>query len=221
MPNWCWSQVHISTDEEKLNKIYEEMDKALSSNPLGADFGNEWLGNLLVYIGMSKDEVISGPINCRGSITEYDIDDNGELVMNLETAWSPQFGAIKAFIEYVLNDENDEDAKYDYDFRYTAEESGCELYYSNDDETVGTYYVDIWNPNGDSDLDGLYENYSYCDEETLTEGLIKFLEAKGLPTDGTFEELCDRVQKSVKGEDCENGYVGFHKYEYADWYDFC
>ena len=215
MPNWCWSQVHISTDEEKLNKIYEEMKKALSSNKLGADFGNEWLGNLLVYTGMDKDEVIHGHINCRGSITDFDIDDNGELMMNLETAWNPQFGAIKKFIEYVLG----EDAEYD--FRYTAEESGCELYCSNDDEVVDTYYIDAWNPNGDGDLDELHANYSYCDEETLTKGLIKFLEAKGLLIlDGSFEELCDRVKEAVEGEDRESGFVSFHKYEYVDWLDF-
>ena len=221
MPNWCWSQVHISTDEEKLNKLYEEMKKALSSNPLGADFGNEWLGNLLVYTGMDKDEVLHGHINCRGSITDYDIDENGELMMTLETAWSPQFGAIKAFIEYVLDDENDEDAKYDYDFRYTAEESGCELYCSNEDGTVGAYYIDAWNPNDDADMDALSANYSYCYEDDVKRGLIKFLEAKGLPTDGSFEELCDRVKKAFEGEDCENGFVSFHQYDYVDWTDFC
>lgn len=211
MPNWCWSQVHISTDEEKLNKLYEEMKKALSSNPLGADFGNEWLGNLLVYTGMDKDEVIYGHIGCRGSITDFGIDDNGELMMNLETAWNPQFGAIKKFIEYVLG----EDAEYD--FRYTSEESGCELYCSNDDEVVDTYYIDAWNPNGDGDIDELAANYSYCDEETLTKGLIKFLEAKGLPTAG---ELRYRVKKAVEGEDRESGFISFHKYDYVDWLDF-
>ena len=214
MPNWCWSQVHISTDEEKLNKIYEEMKKALSSNPLAASFGNKWLGNLLVYTGMDKDEVLYGNIRCRGSIADYGIDDNGELMMNLDTAWNPQFGAIKKFIEYVLG----EDAEYD--FQYTAEESGCELYCSNEDEVVDTYYIDAWNPNGDGDLDELCANYSYCGEETLTKGLIKFLEAKGLPTDGSFEELCDRVKEAVEGEDCENGFVSFHKYDYVDWLDF-
>jgi len=204
MPNWCWSQVHISTDEEKLNKLFGEMSIALSSNPLGADFGNEWLGNLLVYTGMDKDEVISGHIGCRGSITDFGIDDNGELMMNLETAWNPQFGAIKKFIEFVLG----KDAEYG--FRYTAEESGCGLYCSNDDEVIDTYHIDAWDC--DDALDHLIAFYSYTTEDDLKCGLEEYL-----GHDGEFDDLMEEA--TAKAEEDGRG-LYFNKYDYIDWHDF-
>ena len=204
MPNWCWSQVHICTDEEKLNKLYEEMKKALSSNKLGADFGNEWLGNLLVYTGMDSEEVIHGHIGCRGSITDYGIDDNGELIMNLETAWNPQFGAIKKFIEFVLG----EDAEYD--FYYTAEESGCGLFCSNEDDMIDTYQIDTFD--ADEALDHLVAFYSYTTEDDLHRGLVEYL-----GHDGEFEDLLEEASK--KAEEEGRG-LYFNKYEYIDWLDF-
>ena len=204
MPNWCWSQVHISADAGKLNKLEEAMKKALSKEDT-SDFGNEWLGNLLIYTGMDSDEVASGSIRCRGSVTDFGRDENGELMMNLETAWNPQFGAIKRFIEFVLG----EDAEYD--FRYTAEEEGCELFCSNDDEVVDTYYIDAWD--ADEALEYLVAYYSYLPEEDLHKGLVEYL-----GHDGDFEKLL--VEAEVKA-DTDGCGCNFHKYEYVDWLDFC
>ena len=68
MPNWCFADLMIKTksikDAETLEK---EFEKAFSSNPLNTGYGNVWLGNLLLQIGMPEEDVIRGPVGCRGS----------------------------------------------------------------------------------------------------------------------------------------------------------
>ena len=107
---------------------------------------------------MSVDEITYGDISCRGSIEDWDIPEPDRLTMWLNTAWTPQLGALVKFLEFIgVND----------DITFTAEEFGCELYCSNNPDDVNTYYmycestkdIDHYNIRADEIADYLKEAY--------------------------------------------------------------
>lgn len=123
MPNWCATYITIQNEnEEELKRLEEELTNALKGND--SDFGDNWLGNLLLYLGYSLDEVSTGPISCRGSIDYIERFDD-ELLIDMQSAWTPHLLPIKLFTEKYAPES---------EILYTAEEPGFELYLTNDPE---------------------------------------------------------------------------------------
>lgn len=209
MPNWCFSDVEIISSKENIDILEGHFKKALSSNPLEADFGNNWLGNLLYYIGLPEEQVIHGSPRCRGSILYFNRDtDNDETIrLQTESAWSPHLQCIKMFVDHFVNED-------DVDIFYTAEESGCGLYYTNDLYFDGRVYVDYAEYSDDfpTELARLLDHCCDAEEKYVVEALSKYL-----GHEGTLYELAEEINDQL--EETDAGYVSLNIYEYVELSD--
>lgn len=180
MPNWCMTGITI-TSNGKLKKCFDEMQEALSSNPANAGFGNEWLGNLLLHIGMDEDEVVCGDIRCRGYVCDLTYDSGeacDEIVMHTESAWCPATKAIMMFVDKYCDD---------YEFLYWADEPGNGLYCSNDPSIAGKVSIDFYGSNE-------HEN-EYDLDDSIANAYLSDLTGKS----GTTEELIEAFNESDAG----------------------
>lgn len=191
MPNWCSSTVRIVASQKSLDILETEFKKAAGSGHSKTDFGDEWLGNLLLHIGMDMPTVLYGPIPCRGQvfcIEQYD----GELHMDVESAWGPHISCIRKFCEHFVDDA---------EVFYTAVEYGNQLFWTNDPEHVGTIIADVYD-SGDvpENLQGLEE--IYCEPK---ENVRKIL-ADCLGHDGTYDALVGEIDNMFRKS---HSYISF------------
>lgn len=191
MPNWCFTNIAINTDNEETAKaIYDKLENEWLKAPEGepvSGFGNEWLGCLAVNSGVidSYDGINESPIACRGEVEDVTLD--GESVyMITSTAWGPMIEPIYRAIEKNFGLDGIE-------IVYSAEEPGNQLFITNDENVADTYYVEIDGESGEQVLgafgvvDGECDNYSEGD-------LIDKLKAAFGIGDGensSIEELLD------------------------------
>lgn len=135
MPNWCQSIITFhGKNAKKLGNLIDEWTK--EKLPEVSDyFGKDWLGNCLVNSGiMNFNEVRYGDIRCRGSIDYVEYTDEEELTMETSSAWGPAITMWR-----MINDK----LNLDLDIVYTAEEPGCELYWTNDPCVEGTWMFEM------------------------------------------------------------------------------
>ena len=183
MPNWCFSSVKIHDSEEKIDRIWSELEIALSSNPYKADFGNSWLGNLLSHIGIDPMDT---DVRCRGSIA-YEVKETNCITLDTESAWGPHIQCIEMFVKQYSDTATIE---------YVAEECGCELYWSNSDEIVGAYNVDVFDASLLPDkFKWLEEWVGIVNERDLNEKL-----ASSLGTTGDTEFLINKADDYCSDE---------------------
>ena len=188
MPNWCATYISINGTKEQLDALNNAIDKATESNPLNADFGNSWLGNLLLYLGIDKDEVIYGDIRCRGYISYSEMvldDDTSQLIINTETAWVPM---LKPFLMMM--------EKYapDAELIYTAEEPGTIVYCTNDPAEYD-YIIDFDSTCFDQIPDGFDIGCNYMNEQTLRQSIIELTDGK---EEDSTEELIQIFKKKYQ-----------------------
>ena len=195
MANWCSTIVTIKACEESIERLAEEFRTAMSSNPADAGFGNEWLGNLLLRIGFTKEEACHGDIRCRGSIEDITASDN-EITLETESAWAPHLQCIALFVEHYAQDATIE---------YEAVETMNDLVWTNKEELVGMYYVDMDNESG---LLSPLEEIAWqpVREEVLQEVLEKITGKKG-----TVYELERELWEMLT----DNDFLSIHQYEYV------
>lgn len=119
MPNWCDTTYICDGSKRQLTQLYNNIRDCREGkyNLIKNDFGNLWLGNLLIALGC-KD-----PNNkrARGDIVDcWWVNDT--LVIHMETAWCEQED-VRKYIEI----------KYPkIKVYYQDIEEGCEYYFSND-----------------------------------------------------------------------------------------
>ena len=87
MPNWCDTTYICDGSKRQLIQLYNNIQDCKNGkyNLIKNDFGNLWLGNLLIALGC-KDPVHK---RARGDIVNY-CWVNDTLVINMETAWCEQ-----------------------------------------------------------------------------------------------------------------------------------
>ena len=147
MPNWCYSNITIvHPSEQKIKEFFAKIDSwsktTYSSNGFDCpEAGIRWLGNVVGNSGLAEWKKISDNrsdfvpnIRCRGSITDLSYDGN-HIDINTETAWVPMLDMWQRLVDKYLPGA---------DIWYTAEEGGCGLYYTNDPDVIGKYYIDLW-----------------------------------------------------------------------------
>lgn len=192
MPNWCSSNLTLTAKPEDLDKIENALNSALSKRVLPDEpqyFDNTWLGNLLAYTGMSREEVEKTDISCRGTIDDVSRYEDS-IVLYISSAWSPQFGALKVFLDYL--DVHPE-------IIYIAEEFGSDIYVTNDPDYVDTFYLS-------TDKDNWYDLTEQDFRETLVEQYGEHEEFHNLPIDKLIEWALYEFED-----------VCIHKCEYADF----
>lgn len=139
MPNWCFTDITIyHKDEKKVKVLYDKIQEWTSKDYCENGFGHNWLGNIVGNSGIC-DPLNKDAPRCRGTLEDVSVPilDNNHITMHTETAWSPHMKMWQMLIDKYLPDA---------EIYYTAEETGCGLYWSNDPDVVGKYNVDIFEP---------------------------------------------------------------------------
>jgi len=193
MPNWCGTHITINhEDANKLEQLYNLIEEWTSKNYKENGFGLNWLGNVVGNSGIdTSDENKDFSVRCRGSITYMDFD-GGQIIIDTETAWCPMLKMWIKILEKYLPDA---------ELTYTAEECGCEIYYTNDPCIVGKYVIDSWNDDVESDWE--------ASKEYVRETLQKLLE--------TDEANVKKLIKMLYESDIDD--VGVHQWKYVDEYE--
>lgn len=127
MPNWALTYYRFKgASKEQATDLYEKIDSlAKMTEPLVEnDFGNLWMGCLVNLLGGDWNKVY-----CRGEIIDYNLTDD-YVSISCETAW----GEMPEF-RHFLEQQYPESKVF-----YQVEESGCEVYATNDVD--GVYFPD-------------------------------------------------------------------------------
>ena len=178
MANWCFTDVSLSGPEDQIkifDKAYREMRK---NTPEDKDV---WLGSMLMYTGLSEDEVINGDVPCRGVVYFYESTDD-QITLNTYTAWEPIVEPIVILRDRIAPD---------LEIIFTAEEPGNGVFVSNDPAVYNMYLLDYFDE-VPKDLD--FRDYVSKDE------LYKALE-KALGKEGEFEKLLWEAEEKYGSSD--------------------
>lgn len=206
MPNWCYTNITIfHYDEEKLKKFFKQIDewskKTYAKNGFDCEgAGCRWLGNIVGNAGLAtwksrgdKGEDFEPYIRCRGTLNDLYLNGNN-IELHTETAWVPMMQMWQELVDKYLPDA---------DIWYTADESGCGLYVTNDPDLIGKYNIDLW----DIPDKFIKETSEYEATENYT---IKFLQ-RVLETD---ESDIDKLLSMY--EDMDDPWFSVHKWEQCD-----
>ena len=194
MPNWCSTHLTITGDHDQLQRLNQELDLA-EKIPSNTDFRKGWLGNLLLHTGMSNDAVCYGEIHCRGEITYRDYgEEEGEITIDTETAWGPCLEVFTRFLDHFNLDK--------LEVIYTAEESGQDLYWTNDPSEAGTWIFDSWEP------EKMPEPFAGMSYEFLPEEEMNKMLSDALGETGETKDLAGKFMYEY--EDCS-----IHVYEFC------
>lgn len=198
MANYMESYIVITTtNKEDMDLLEKELDKAMTLYPDTSDFGQQWLGNLVLHIGRDYCDY-----NCKGTVLEYERTAVQQMIMTIESAWGPHVMCIKAFCDHFVKD-----AKVIYD---------CDTFITNDPNLVGKVKVRV---NG-KNVPEILESMNWWDEpaaqDEIRQELIKFL-----GHDGTYKDLKEEVEKWVENENTRRGpkdciSVEFNEYEFFE-----
>lgn len=142
MPNWNETTYRVTGDKEKCADLYkkikslENMKESLRPN----GFGKLWCGNLVHLLG--GDETDAENLYCRGHIIDFKLLEDGDLIINVESAWG-ELNQFRHFIEEKIKG---------IKIYHISEEPGMEIFITNDEE--GKYfperfYLDICDEEND------------------------------------------------------------------------
>jgi hypothetical protein len=197
MPNWCFTTGDIIFKRKKdASLVMNELDKVKEYTR--SDFGRLWLGNILMHTGMSRDEIDEKNISCRGSIDWYDRNGDKMISFDEETAWAPMLKCIDIFVRHYTDD---------FRIRYTAEEPGQIIYFSNDRDVYGKYRVDIWEPDELPDSICEFEDFAVREQD------IKDMLKEALRYRKTDNVSIDTLLKEA--DEYFGDYMSINKFEYV------
>ena len=193
MPNWCDTSYKCVGDPKevrKLNSVLKYMEKRKTSI-LSNGFGKMWLGNLVYKLGGNWEE-----LRCRGEITDFSLDGN-VLTINQQTAWCEQEG-VREIIEKSFPS---------IKVYYLEQESGCEVFCTND--ASGEYFPERYF------LDS-YEDWEYF--ETLDEATKFVSNIIGYEVESSVDEIDKALNKYVEEHEEENEdiFYSFHEFKVVE-----
>ena len=204
MPNWCKTNVTITASPESIDVLVKEFMDAMRSNPLEADFGNRWLGNLLLHIGMDSEAVIRGDVRCRGEVSWLEKQNDTSLHLELLSAWNPAMQCIKLFCDHFVKDA---------EILYVAEEPGNMLYWTNNPDVAGRVFIET----------GRIEKYPEairylidgCQDEPKEEVVRAFSECLGCKADLMVieKQLNSKKYSGASTKRRNQPYAVFHVFE--------
>ena len=194
MPNWCFTNITINhNSHEKLVELEALIDSFTQKNYTKNDFGLNWLGNIVGNAGLDDMSTGDFKIACRGELTDMSVSDdvdNPQLMIQTSTAWEPMLQMWQALLDKFLPDA---------ELVYEAEESGCEVYMTNDEKLRDTYIIDAFDM---EDIDSDWE----ANEEEVVNLLQKLLD-----TDETdVKTLMPKLRGSKYGDK-----ISIHKREFV------
>lgn len=190
MPNWCFTNIEIvSNNPQKNEYVYNLIEKWTSGESyIKNDFGSCWLGNIVGFSGIDKcTDKKDFSIPCRGQLTYLELFKESIQIQTL-TAWSP---ALKMWVMLI---EKYYDKADNVKIIFTAEESSMGLLCTNDPELIDKYNVDIWDD---------YDNIN------------KFLEC-GEYTEKDILEILTKMLSLPENCDIENALITFNRSDFRE-----
>lgn len=186
MPNWCYTSIVITTKNPDKTKL-EDLAKKISdwSHKQFCDTGeggfrDGWLGNIVGNSGIAHPLEANSP-RCRGTLTSVYYE-HEQINLSTETAWAPMMQMWQMIIDKYLPRA---------EIIYSAEETGCCFFCTNDPDVVGKYYIDIWEP--PEEFEDEESEYEATEEYT-----VQFLQ-RVLKTDET--DIDKLLEKAEEDED--------------------
>ena len=167
MSNTCFTTYKVVSEKKKdVTKLFKAIKRLDGrKTPLVKNGWYDpklWLGCLVKALGGDPNKVY-----CRGTITFYEMEDD-ILTLNTETAWA-EMAETRHFIESCFPGMK---------IYYIEEESGCEIFNTNDSE--GIYFKDRYY------LDGFEESEYF---ETLEEAAKYVKEIVGHEVEATVKAI--------------------------------
>lgn len=169
MPNWCYTSYLITAPKEEISALETALNELTSKEYIQTDFGKQWYGNILMYLGYDGDKIRHKSEedripNCRGWIDTF-VADEDTMEIVISTAWSDHPETLLLLLRKVAPHAL---------VTYYAEETGCEIFATNDHVYAGGYYIDAWQEE---------------DEEDPTVDLFLNAEERWWPKDSLFRYL--------------------------------
>lgn len=195
MSNTCFTTYKVVSENKKdVTKLFKTIKRLDGrKTPLVKNGWYDpklWLGCLVKALGGDPNKVY-----CRGTITFYEMEDD-VLTLNTETAWA-EMSETRHFIESCFPGMK---------VYYIEEESGCEIFNTNDSE--GIYFKDRYY------LDG-FDDSEYF--ETLEEAAKYVKEIVGHDVEATFKAIEDALNDYMEEhEDDDDCYYYFHEFSIVD-----
>ena len=209
MPNWCSTTYWFHGAKNELELLNNKIKEWTSASAMTTDFGDSWLGNIVIGAGY-KDRIDNSDsslcIRCRGTLTDIgDVDgSDNKCSFDLwtETAWVPM-GRMWQHVIKALGLKT-------VGFSFEAEEPGCELYWVYDPNNYGDFtdedvYIDSF---GDNEVDRLSGYYS---REAAVRLLNSFFHTE-LEKLEDFYPLCDRYNET-QDDFYDDWYVNIYEFE--------
>lgn len=192
MSNTCFTTYKVVSENKKdVTKLFKTIKRLDGrKTPLVKNGWYDpklWLGCLVKALGGDPNKVY-----CRGTITFYEMEDD-ILTLNTETAWA-EMAETRHFIESCFPGMK---------IYYIEEESGCEIFNTNDSE--GIYFKDRYY------LDGFEESEYF---ETLEEAAKYVKEIVGHEVEATVKAIDKALSDYVEEheEDDPDCYYSFHEF---------
>ena len=192
MSNTCFTTYKVVSENKKdVTKLFKTIKRLDGrKTPLVKNGWYDpklWLGCLVKALGGDPNKVY-----CRGTITFYEMEDD-VLTLNTETAWA-EMAETRHFIESCFPGMK---------IYYIEEESGCEIFNTNDSE--GIYFKDRYY------LDGFEESEYF---ETLEEAAKYVKEIVGHEVEATVKAIDKALSDYVEEheEDDPDCYYSFHEF---------
>ena len=153
---------------------------------LSNGFGKMWLGNLVYKLGGNWEE-----LRCRGEITDFSLDSN-VLTINQQTAWCEQEGVREIIEKSFLS----------IKVYYMEQESGCEVFCTND--ASGEYFPERYF------LDS-YEDWEYF--ETIDDAAKFVSRIVGFEVEADINSIDKALDDYVEKHEEENEdvFYSFHE----------
>ena len=196
MSNTCFTTYKVVSENKKdVTKLFKTIKRLDGrKTPLVKNGWYDpklWLGCLVKALGGDPNKVY-----CRGTITFYELEDD-VLTLNTETAWA-EMQETRHFIESCFSDMK---------IYYIEEESGCEIFNTNDSE--GIYFKDRYY------LDG-FDDSEYF--ETLEEAAKYVKDIVGHDVEADFDAIDKALSDYVEEheEDDPDCYYSFHEFKVVD-----
>ena len=192
MSNTCFTTYKVVSENKKdVTKLFKTIKRLDGrKTPLVKNGWYDpklWLGCLVKALGGDPNKVY-----CRGTITFYEMEDD-VLTLHTETAWA-EMSETRHFIESCFPGMK---------IYYIEEESGCEIFNTNDSE--GIYFKDRYY------LDG-FDDSEYF--ETLEEAAVYVKEIVGHEVEATVKAIDKALSDYVEEheEDDPDCYYSFHEF---------
>lgn len=186
MPNWCVTDVEVSGKKDELTKLYKLIKKWVSKT-IGDYLNPEYLSNMIKESKvLTRAELKTIPHfgTCRfGYIAGIQFQKDG-LLIRFSTPYNKSMLLmwVKIFDKYLT----------DYTMYYMSENSGEDIYITNNPKYIGTYNFDV------EDYDSLEEKLgdgnvpeteSYISEKRINEILQYLLESESNDIDELITEF--------------------------------